>query len=252
MIFYYSATGNTESLVKKIAEKTSDKMINIEEALKDNLYDYQMADNERLGFAFPIYYGDIPDIFVEFVEKLNVKSADHYYGYIVVTDGGMSESAPDHLVKILLGRGITINGVFGLKTVDTSALYKDQWSKDLWEKLKPEVDLKSAMIAEQIYDRTTGQHAQPSIFPKLSTIMMKPLYALMRKTSAFKVSEKCIHCGLCAKSCPIHAIEMQNDRPVWVKNKCMTCLRCLHHCPAEAIDFGSWTKGKDRYKQPII
>ena len=128
MLFYFSATGNTEHLAKIIAEKTDDKLICIEDAIRDSKFDYQLEDDERLGFAFPVYYGDMPDIFIQFAEKIHIKSGDHYYGYIAVTDGGMSEAAPDHLIHLLLKQGITINGVFGLRTVDTYYFYTKQYA----------------------------------------------------------------------------------------------------------------------------
>ena len=41
-------------------------------------------------------------------------------------------------------------------------------------------------------------------------------------------------CGLCAKKCPVQAIEMRDGKPVWVKDKCVMCLGCLHRCPKYA------------------
>ncbi|WP_353955141.1 4Fe-4S binding protein [uncultured Senegalimassilia sp.] len=35
-----------------------------------------------------------------------------------------------------------------------------------------------------------------------------------RRTSNLSVEQSCIGCGLCAKKCPVHAIEMQHKHPV--------------------------------------
>lgn len=44
------------------------------------------------------------------------------------------------------------------------------------------------------------------------------------------------------------AIEMQDKRPVWVKEKCTMCLGCLHRCPKFAIQYGKNTKQHGQYQ----
>ena len=43
----------------------------------------------------------------------------------------------------------------------------------------------------------------------------------------------CIHCGLCAQRCPMHAIEMVDDVPT-ISGVCMRCGQCAYVCPASA------------------
>lgn len=45
----------------------------------------------------------------------------------------------------------------------------------------------------------------------------------------------CIGCGLCAEKCPVEAIQMENNWPVWKLEKCEMCLGCLYRCPKFAI-----------------
>lgn len=68
-----------------------------------------------------------------------------------------------------------------------------------------------------------------------------------RYTNNLTLEDSCIGCGLCAKRCSVHAIEMQNKRPVWVKGTCTMCLGCLHRCPKFAIQYGKNTKRHGQY-----
>ncbi|RXZ53436.1 4Fe-4S dicluster domain-containing protein [Senegalimassilia faecalis] len=71
-----------------------------------------------------------------------------------------------------------------------------------------------------------------------------------RRTSNLSVEQTCIGCGLCAKKCPVHAIEMQHKHLVWVKDRCVMCLGCLHRCPTFAIQCGPNTKRHGQYLHP--
>ena len=52
-------------------------------------------------------------------------------------------------------------------------------------------------------------------------------------------NSNCIHCGFCAQNCPVQAIQMKNETPVW-KTGCTNCFRCLNLCPVKAIDFSKY------------
>ena len=51
----------------------------------------------------------------------------------------------------------------------------------------------------------------------------------------FFASYQCNNCGLCAKQCPIQAIELIDNRPFW-KFTCESCMHCMNHCKQNAIE----------------
>lgn len=103
-----------------------------------------------------------------------------------------------------------------------------------------------------IQSRSAGDYMRN----KVPTILAKAFYDLeydaMRKTSHFRVESFCIDCGLCAKNCPVSAIEICNKKPVWVKDRCVMCLSCLHHCPKFAIQYENRTKKHGQYTNPNV
>ncbi|MBN1779533.1 DUF362 domain-containing protein [bacterium] len=47
--------------------------------------------------------------------------------------------------------------------------------------------------------------------------------------------EKCTGCAVCAKGCPVEAIEMIDNHPMMDYHKCINCLCCNESCPENAI-----------------
>ncbi|MBN2541412.1 DUF362 domain-containing protein [bacterium] len=53
----------------------------------------------------------------------------------------------------------------------------------------------------------------------------------------YLLREKCISCETCFKSCPVDAIKMVNNFPVFDYKKCISCLCCFEVCPEAALDL---------------
>lgn len=52
---------------------------------------------------------------------------------------------------------------------------------------------------------------------------------------AFKISDDCISCGLCASNCPVEAIAAGSEHYEISPDACIDCGTCADNCPVEAI-----------------
>ena len=50
--------------------------------------------------------------------------------------------------------------------------------------------------------------------------------------------KKCIHCNLCLKNCPMHAIYVNKKGRMKATRNCALCMNCTMICPKDAIHFG--------------
>ncbi len=246
MIFYFSATGNSHHIAKLIAEKTGDRYADITEFIKNDFYNFIFDPKENIAFVFPVYNFGLPITVCRFIDKLNIKTNGNYV-FTVATYGGFSGGASKIIKKKLTEKNIDVNAQYSVRMPDTWTPIYDLSDKDKIIKRNREADKTAEKITKKIIKKKNGNFDSRRI--PFSDYFYKD-YENLRRTSSLSVENSCIGCGLCAKECPENAIEIQNEKPVWVKEKCAMCLGCLHRCPQFAIQRGENTKKHGQYIHP--
>ena len=66
-----------------------------------------------------------------------------------------------------------------------------------------------------------------------SSLMNRLAKAALRRKPVLS-PKLCVQCGLCAKTCPVHAITMA-PKPHFDRKTCITCFCCQEFCPKSAI-----------------
>lgn len=243
MIFYFSATGNSRHIAQRIAKATGVEAVSISDCLKNKRFSFSAQEDEIIGFVTPTYSLGLPITVIDFIDKLNLKINNNYI-FTVATFGSFSGGASRMLEKMLTSKGFFVNAQYSVRMPDTWTPVYDLSDTVKNEKLNLKADKRLEKIISQIQRKSKGNYD----FRRLPLYnMLYKDYEAMRRTSSLSVNANCSGCGVCAEQCPVEAIEIQNNRPVWVKEKCAMCLGCLHNCPEFAIQRGEKTALHGQY-----
>ena len=71
MIIYFSGTGNSYSVAKKLAAAIGDEAVPLIR-LAENPDSYDLEKEDRIGIVFPVYYGDVPKPVEEFFKTESI------------------------------------------------------------------------------------------------------------------------------------------------------------------------------------
>lgn len=253
MIFYFTGTGNSLWVAKKLGEELHETLVSIAEAIIKKEFVYTPEPEEKLLFIFPIHSWGLPVLVHQFMKRLEIQGYAGQFVYAVCTCGDDCGITNKVLGRLFHFKGLPLHAVFSIQMPNNYILLP---GFDVDEKSVEQKKLKNA--EEYIYElsemlmgkRTMKQHYLPGKFAVLKTRLVYPLFARFSvgKTS-FYATEACISCGLCAKVCPTRTISFQGDKPVWERS-CVQCLACIHRCPVRAIEWGKETRKKGRYHHP--
>lgn len=253
MIFYLSCTGNTKWAAQTLGAAIDDTIINILDTEEAEMT-YTLAENERIGFCFPVHGWRPPKVLRSFISRLHISNAAGHYCYAVATAGDTVGEAVDILKGDLACRNILLNSAFSLimpeSYVGLPFMDVDTPEKEAAKKAKAEADMKriSGIVERKeagVYEVTIGR------WPKINSRLIGGLFTdRMITDKPFRVTaDRCLKCGACVKACPTGNVTPDGSgMPQWNHDgSCLACFACYHHCPTHAIEYGRRTKKKGQY-----
>ena len=236
---YFSATGTTEKIVRRIADGAGAVLglaaetvdFTLPAARKEH---YSFEEGDLVIFGVPVYAGRVPNLLLPFVQS----------GF----SGGGALAVP----VVLYGNRNYDDGLIelrntleadGFHTVAGAAFIGEHsFSYTLAAHRPDEQDLAVAdRFARQLAEKAAALPAAPSepayvkgcdpIRPYYTPRDRKgnPVNILKVKP---KTSDACVKCGLCVKKCPMGAIDPAD--PSNVPGICIKCGACVKKCPKGA------------------
>lgn len=246
MVIYFSAEGNTQYVAETIAEATGEKIFSIRDALEARQYEISIPDGENLGLCVPTYFQGFPTIVAEYLNNAQIQLAgSNHYVYFVATYGASYGNIGRIAEKVFAEKGIRLDASYSIAMTDTWVPYFDMTDAEYVKKTEERGEHQLQDVKEKII-----QHAHELLQNTISDADEQKAadwYERARDTKLFSVSDKCVGCGLCARQCPLHRIQLKDGHPVWDGEKCTLCLGCLHRCPVNAIRYTHDTVGHGQY-----
>ncbi|AFA48642.1 EFR1 family ferrodoxin [Acetobacterium woodii] len=254
--FYFSGTGNTRWAVSELAKFIQQKghqaeLVSIDKGaqLKDEQIRTIVTDSDAIGFANPIYGGDIPPIMRAFLNRvmdLIGPLPSQKNTYVINTYGYANAFGPQETQKLLAGSGLTLtayvniqlcNNVTSNKPLDRAKLAKRM------ERGCHELNhLADCLIAGR--KRIKGHGPQLLIG---AMIRKKVPEAIAKFYQTLGVDgATCTRCMVCIKNCPTGSIRQQGDQFIF-SSGCTACMRCYNFCPTGAITIDGVVANPDKF-----
>ena len=246
VVLYFTGTGNCLYVARQLVGKEGE-ILSIPQLMRKKQFEIEA---DEIGLVYPIY-GHMPPYMVrEFIKKAQLKAE---YKFAVLTYGMRKCNA----VEIWDGISRKAGNVFDyIGTI----IMVDNWlpNFDMNEQMKIDKHIPEnlAKITSDLSNRrrwhepvTQEEREQHEGFMSLSGLDPEVGF-LMKADRSFRVTDDCIHCGICTYVCPRGNYQL-TGQGVKMQGDCEFCFACIQNCPQRAIQFkknedGTWPDGSEK------
>ncbi len=230
-VVYFSATDGTKKVVKGIAEGISDSYKEYNITLPSNRQEgLNFGDNEIVVIGVPVYAGRVPLFLMDYLLKLKGNNTPTIF---VAVYG--NRNYDDALME--LKEELEKNGFVGIAA--GAFIGEHSNSKKVGTDRPDANDLEEAQKFGYEIKNKLGNITDISSLPKLIVKGNNPYKEINpAPPMAPDTNNQCINCGICAKHCPVSAINFEDYKDV-ASTKCIRCCSCIKRCPVNAKDINN-------------
>jgi len=249
LIYWFSGTGNTLAVAKKLAASLGDAELR---EIRSGTPAGDSAGADTVGILYPVYCWGPPNIVADFARSLALEQGT--YVYSVAVYGGMLAGANAVLKKMLAEKGIALEATFGVHMPGNFIGMYDIAPEEKRAALYAKATASVERIARAVRAKRATRIARNLglLGRYLSNKKYAPMMAQINFAArGFTVDDACTGCGICARVCPTGNVTLESGKPRW-GDRCESCLACLHWCPTASIQSGDKTRIHQRYHHPDV
>jgi ferredoxin/flavodoxin len=251
LICYFSGTGNTEWVSRRLCEalaayghKTREIAV---EKLKTGPFEVPLCD--MVGLLFPVLSGYAPPAMRNFIEDLS--PAIQLPVFVITTSGYLSGDAawfasrtlrrrgyvPFCLANVRMPNNLYFPPLNGLRVTGSQRIPKklERASKKIRTLAGYIHQRKTYIEGAALLGRMLGAHKRQ--------LLDKSEWWIKR---SFEADETCNRCGWCVDHCPAQNIRLDQGG-IRFLHRCTLCMRCFSFCPQKSIQITEKTKDRKRY-----
>ena len=246
-IYYFSATGNSLTVARQIANRLGN--CTIQSMASETPEEPVGGPGNSIGFVFPVYFIGLPRLVRSFVQKLSIREETYCFAFI--SFGGTAVDTLGMLDDILKEKGACLSYAAGAKMPGNYIVKYSASAIDVLQKRITAAMEKADAAAVEIAAGKSQPVKRNARLLSRFVNQMGMYKGISEWDEKFEVTGACNGCGLCSRVCPVGNIKMEDDSPHW-QHHCERCLACIQWCPCEAIEYGPKTIGRKRYHNPGV
>ena len=220
----FSPSGSTEKIVDLFCQYANWNTVAKIDLLNDiEISDKTFKEDEIVIVAIPVFYGRVPEIVIQ---KLQEIKGDNTPVITLVVYGNRDyEDALLELSDNMESKGFVVYGA-------AAFIARHSIFPKVAKKRPDENDEDNISY----FVKQCKKNLDQGIPPTLNIKGNRPYREYSDIPFSPKGNHRCTNCGICAKLCPVQAIDINSLKDT-NKDICIKCTACIHNCPTHARSF---------------
>ncbi len=244
MVLYFTGTGNSRYLARRIAEELDMPLYDLNACIKAG-DTAPVQTGQDVVLVTPTYAWRIPRVVSQWLGNTELTGAERIW--FVMDCGSEIGNAAKYNRQLAAQKHLRYMGTAQIIMPEN---YIAMFNAPQAEQARRIVEQAEPALQKVLAQLRAGQEFSPlrdTLYDRFMSGPVNPVfYRFFVKADAFRATDVCIGCGKCVELCPLNNIRLENGKPVWGKH-CTHCMACICYCPKEAIEYGKKSKGKPRY-----